>query len=57
MSCSSRRPQLVSLLTAKNRKLNLQIKRAPQNWTTEDLKNAPWSDSRVRIWQHHNMKA
>ncbi len=60
MSYSSRRPDRVLLLTAKNRKRRLQFTQAQQNWTIEDWKNVAWSDEsrillrhsdgRVRIW-------
>uniref|UniRef100_A0A0E9XWV2 Transposase Tc1-like domain-containing protein n=1 Tax=Anguilla anguilla TaxID=7936 RepID=A0A0E9XWV2_ANGAN len=39
MGYSSRRPHRVPLLSAKNRKLRLQLARAQQNWTIEDWKN------------------
>ncbi|KAL1255673.1 hypothetical protein QQF64_013734, partial [Cirrhinus molitorella] len=39
MGYSSRRPHMVPLLSAKNRKLRLQFAQAHQNWTTEDWKN------------------
>ncbi len=67
MSFSSRRPQRVPLLSAKNRKLRLQFAQAHQNWTIEDWKNVVWSDEsrfllrhsdgRVRIWrrEHESM--
>ncbi len=67
MSFSSRRPQQVPLLSAKNRKRRLQFAQAHQNWTTEDWKNVVWSDEsrfllrhsdgRVRIWrrEHESM--
>ncbi len=67
MGYSSRRPQQVPLLSAKNRKRRLQFAQAHQNWTTEDWKNVVWSDEsrfllrhsdgRVRIWrrEHESM--
>uniref|UniRef100_A0A0E9XV88 Uncharacterized protein n=1 Tax=Anguilla anguilla TaxID=7936 RepID=A0A0E9XV88_ANGAN len=39
MGYSSRRPHRMPLLSAKNRKLRLQLARAQQNWTIEDWKN------------------
>ncbi len=67
MGYSSRRPQRVPLLSAKNRKRRLQFAQAHQNWTIEDWKNIAWSDDsrfllrhsdgRVRIWlnEHESM--
>ncbi len=67
MGYSSRRPQWVPLLSAKNRKWRLHLAQAHLNWTTEDWKNVAWSDesrfllrhsdSRVRIWrkEHESM--
>ncbi len=67
MGYSSRRPQRVPLLSAKNRKGRLQFAQAHQNWTIEDWKNVAWSDEswfllrhsdgRVRIWckEHESM--
>ncbi len=64
---SSRRPQWVPLLSAKNRKRRIQFTQAHQNWTIEDWKNVAWtvesrfllqhSDGRVRIWckEHESM--
>ena len=39
MGYSSRRPHQVPLLSAKNRKLRLQLAQAHQDWTTEDWKH------------------
>ncbi len=67
MGYSSRRPDRVPLLSAKNRKRRLQFAQAHQNWTTEDWKNVAWSDEsrflpwhsdgRIRIWrkEHESM--
>ncbi len=67
MGNSSRRPQRVPLLSAKNRKRRLQFALAHQNWTIVDWKNIAWSDEsrfllwhsdgRVRIWrkEHESM--
>ncbi len=44
MGYSSRRPNRVLLLSAKNRKRRLQFAQAHQNWTIEDWKNIAWSD-------------
>ncbi len=67
MGYSSRRPQRVPLLSAKNRKFMLQFAQAHQNWTIEDWKNFAWSDEsrfllrhsdgRVKIWrkEHESM--
>ncbi len=67
MGYSSRRPQRVPLLSAKNRKRRLQFTQAHQNCTIEDWKNVAWSDEswfllrhsdgRVRIWrkEHESM--
>ncbi len=44
ISYSSRRPHRVPLLSAKNRKQNLQFTQAHQNWTIEDWKNVAWFD-------------
>ncbi len=41
MGYSSRRPQRVPLLSAKNRKRRLQFTQARQNWTIEDWKMLP----------------
>ncbi len=58
---SSRRPNRVLLLSAKNRKRRIQFAQAHQNRTIEDCKNVAWSDEsrfllrhsdgRVRIWR------
>ncbi len=67
MGSSSRRPNRVPLLSAKNRKQRLQFAQAHQNWTIEDWKNVAGSDEsrfllqhsdgRVRIWRkvHESM--
>ncbi len=67
MGYSSRRPQWVPLLSAKNRRRRIQFTQAHQNWTIEDWKNVAWSDEsrfllrhsdcRVRIWckEHESM--
>ncbi len=67
MGYSSRRPQQVPLLSAKNRKRRLQFTQGHQNCTIEDWKNIAWSDEsrflqrhsdgRVRIWckEHESM--
>ncbi len=67
MGYSSRRPNRVPLLSAKNRKRRLQFAQAHQNWTIKDWKNVAWSDEsrfllrhsdgRVRIWrkEHESM--
>ncbi len=67
MGYSSRRPDRVPLLSAKNRKRRLQFAQAHQNWTIKDWKNVAWSDEsrillrhsdgRVRIWhkEHESM--
>ncbi len=67
MGYSSRRPNRVPLLLAKNRKRRLQFTQVHQNWTIEDCKNVAWSDEsrfllrhsdvRVRIWrkEHESM--
>ncbi len=44
MDYSSRRPHRVPLLSAKNRKQNLQFAQVHQNWRIEDWKNVVWSD-------------
>ncbi len=67
MGYSSRRPHRVLLLSAKNRKLRLQLTQVHQNWTIEDWKNVAWSDEsrfllrhsdgRVRFWcKEHESK-
>ena len=67
MGYCSRRPHRVQLLSAKNKKKQLQRARHHQYWTIEDWKNIAWSDEyrfllrhadgRVRIWckQHESM--
>ncbi len=67
MGSSSRRPHLVPLLSAKNRKWRQQFTQAHHNWTIEDWLNFAWSDEsrfllqhsdgRVRIWrkEHESM--
>ncbi len=67
MGSSSRRPQRVPLLSAKNWKQRLQFAQAHQNWRIEDWKNIAWSDEsrfllrysdgRDRIWrkEHESM--
>ncbi len=67
MGYSSRRPNRVPLLSAKNRKQRLQFAQAHQNWTIEDWKNfavsdesrflLQHSDGKVRIWrkEHESM--
>ncbi len=64
MGYSSRRPNRVPLLPAKNRKQRLQFTQANQNWAIEDWKNVAWfdesqfllrhSDGSVRIWHKEN---
>ncbi len=61
MSCSSRRPHRVPLLSDQNSTRRLQFTQAHQNWTIEDWKNVAWSDEppflllhsdgTVRIWR------
>ncbi len=67
MGYSSRRPDRVPLLSAKNRKRRLQFAQGHQNWTIKDWKNIAWSDEsrfllrhsdgRDRIWrkEHESM--
>lgn len=43
MVYSSRRPDQLPLLSAKSRKLRLQLTGDRQKWTTEDGKNVAWS--------------
>ncbi len=52
MGYSSRRPHRVPLLSAKNRKQNLQFTQAHQNWTIEDWKNVAWSDESRFLLRH-----
>ncbi len=52
MGYSSRRPNQVLLLSAKNRKRRLQFTQARQNWTIEDWKNVAWSDESRFLLQH-----
>ncbi len=44
MGYSSRRPQRVPLLSAKNRKRRIQFTQGHQNWTIKDWKNVARSD-------------
>ncbi len=66
MGYSSRRPDRVPLLSAKNRKRRLQFAQGHQNWTVEDWKkrwmvwcvsSSAVTDGRVRIWckEHKSM--
>ncbi len=52
MGYSSRRPDRVLLLSAKNRKLRLQFTQGHQNWTIKDWKNVVWSDESRFLLQH-----
>ncbi len=52
MGYSSRRPHLVLLLSAKNRKQRLQFIQTHQNWTIEDWKNVAWSDESLLLLRH-----
>ncbi len=52
MGYSSRRPHLVPLLPAKNRKWRLQFTQAHHNWTREDWKNVAWSDESRFLLRH-----
>ncbi len=64
MGYRNRRPHLVPLLSAKNRKLRLQYTKVCQNWAIEDWKKVVWFDeSNFLIWMEgsefgvHFMKA
>ncbi len=56
MGYSSRRPQRVSLLSAKNRKRRLQFAEAHLNWTVEDWKNIAWSDESQLLVRHSDIR-
>ncbi len=49
---SSRRPNRVPLLSAKNRKRRLQFTQAHKNWTIEDRKTVAWSDESRFLLRH-----
>ncbi len=58
MCSSSRRPQRVPLLSAKNRKQRIQFTQTHQNWTIGDWKNVAWSVGsefvikNMNVWIH-----
>lgn len=65
MGYSSRRPQWLPLLAAKNNKQRLKFAQTDQHWIMEDCQNVAWTDeswflhqhlgSRVKWHKHENM--
>ncbi len=55
MDSSSRRPHRVPLRSDKNSTRRIQFTQTPQNWTTEDWKNVPWSDESWFLLQNSDV--